>query len=85
MLRQCAGQVFRCGIQTGRSERSPAGDLHGALRPLRVKQMAAVLEPTKVAELLRAIDGYSGQPLTRAALALSALLFQRPGNIRQME
>jgi hypothetical protein len=47
--------------------------------------MAAVLEPTKVAELLRAIDGYSGQPMTRAALALSALLFQRPGNIRQME
>jgi integrase len=84
-LRQCAGQVFRYGIQTGRSERSPAGDLHGALKPIRVKHMAAVLEPAKVGELLRAIDGYAGQPITRAALALSALLFQRPGNIRQME
>ncbi|MDO8699229.1 MAG: site-specific integrase, partial [Rhodoferax sp.] len=30
-------------------------------------------------------EGYSGQPMTRAALALSALLFPRPGNIRQME
>jgi hypothetical protein len=35
--------------------------------------------------LLRAIASYEGQPLTRAALELSALLFQRPGNIRQME
>lgn len=84
-LRQTAGQVFRYGIQTGRCERSPVGDLHGALRPLVVKHMAAVLEPTKAGELLRAIYGYTGQPMTRAALQLSALLFQRPGNIRQME
>lgn len=84
-LRQTAGQVFRYGIQTGRCERSPAPDLHGALRPLRVKHMAAVLEPKKVGELMRSIDSYAGQPATRAALRLSALLFQRPGNIRAME
>lgn len=28
---------------------------------------------------------YIGYPITRVALALSALLFQRPGNIRQFE
>ena len=84
-LRQTAGQVFRYGVQTGRCERSPVNDLHGALKPIVVKHMAAVLEPAKAGELLRAIDGYSGQPMTKAALALSALLFQRPGNIRQME
>lgn len=84
-LRQTAGQVFRYGIQTGRCERNPVADLHGALKPIVVKHMAAVLEPLKVGELLRAIDAYTGQPATRAALALSALLFQRPGNIRQME
>lgn len=84
-LRQSAGQVFRYGIQTGRCERNPVTDLHGALKPLVVKNMAAVLEPAKVGELLRAIYGYSGQPMTRTALQLSALLFQRPGNIRQME
>ncbi len=44
-----------------------------------------MLEPAKAGELLRAIDGYTGQPMTRAALLLSALLFQRPGNIRAME
>lgn len=84
-LRQTAGQVFRYAVQTGRAERSPAADLHGALQPVTVKHMAAILEPAKVGELLRAIDGYSGQPITRAALQLSALLFQRPGNIRSME
>ena len=85
ILRQSAGQVFRYGIQTGRCERSPVPDLQGALKPVMVTHMAAVLEPVKVGELMRAIDGYTGQPITRAALQLSALLFQRPGNIRAME
>lgn len=84
-LRQTVGQVFRYGIQTGRCERNPATDLQGALKPVTTKHMAAILEPTQVGALLRAIDAYTGQPMTRAALALSALLFQRPGNIRQME
>lgn len=84
-LRQTAGQVFRYGIQTGRCERSPSQDLQGALKPVTTKNLAAILEPAKVGSLLRAIDAYSGQPMTRAALALSAFLFQRPGNVRQME
>lgn len=84
-LRQTAGQVFAYGIQTGRCERNPAHDLNGALQPVVVKHMAAILEPVKVGELLRAFDAYTGQPVTKAALQLSALLFQRPGNIRAME
>ena len=84
-LRQTAGQVFRYGVATGRCERNPAPDLHGALQPIIVKHMAAVLEPAAAASLLRAIWTYEGHPLTRAALKLSALTFQRPGNIRHME
>ena len=84
-LRQWSGQVFRHGIATGRCERNPAPDLHGALVPITVKHMSAVLEPQKAGELMRAITTYTGQPATRAALQLSALLFQRPGNIRQMQ
>ena len=83
-LREYSGQVFRYGIATGRCERDPAGALRGALRPAMVKHAAAVLEPVQAGDLLRAINAYSGQPSTRAALALSALLFQRPGNIRAM-
>jgi integrase len=47
--------------------------------------MSAIVEPDKVSDLMRAIAGYHGQPVTRTALLLSALLFQRPGNMRQME
>jgi integrase len=84
-LRQTAGQVLRYGVATGRCDRNPAADLQGTLKPLRVKHMAAVLDPVKAGALMRDIAGYSGQPLTRGALLLSALLFQRPGNIRAME
>ena len=84
-LRQTAGQVFRYAVATGRCDRNPAPDLHGALQPIIVKHMSVVLEPAAAASLLRAIWAYEGQPLTRAALKLSALLFQRPGNIRHME
>jgi integrase len=84
-LREYAGQVFRYGIATGRCERNPAADLRGALAPYVEKNMGAVLDPVKVGELLRAMVGYAGHPVTRSALALSALVFQRPGNVREME
>ena len=84
-LRAMAGQVFRYGLQTGRCERNPAADLVGALKPHVAVNFAAVLDPIQAGELLRAMAGYTGQPTTRAALLLSALLFQRPGNVRAMQ
>ncbi len=84
-LQQMAGQVFRYGIQTGYCEHNPAGDLKGALKPHVAKHFSAVLDPLEAGGLLRAIDGYTGQPATLAAMQLSALFFQRPGNIRAME
>jgi integrase len=84
-LQQMAGQVFRYGIQTGYCERNPAGDLKGALKPHVAKHFSAVLDPVEAGGLLRAIDGYTGQTTTLAAMQLSALFFQRPGNIRAME
>lgn len=84
-LREFAGQVFKYGIRTGKCDRNPAHDLIGAFKAHTVRHAAAVLTPARVGELLRAIDGYQGQPSTRAALLLSALLFQRPGNIRALQ
>jgi integrase len=84
-IRQACGQIMRYGVQTGRCDRNPATDLSGALKPVRTRHMGALLDPSSVGELLRDIDGFTGQPTTRAALKLSALLFQRPGNIRAME
>lgn len=84
-IQQSCGQVFRYGVSTGRCERNPAADLRGALRPVLVKHMAAVTEPKELGDLLRTIDEYQGSPFTRAALQISALVFQRPGNIRAMK
>lgn len=84
-VQQMAGQVFRSAVQSGYVESNPIPDLKGALQPHIAEHFSAVLEPVKAGELLRAMDNYSGQPATRAALQLSALLFQRPGNIRAME
>lgn len=83
-LQQMAGQVFRYAVQTGRIEQNPVPDLKGALKPHVPKHFAAVIEPVAVGGLLRSIEGYSGSPVTQAALKLSALFFQRPGNIRAM-
>lgn len=84
-LQQMAGQVFRYAVQTDRITHNPIPDLKGALKPHFAKHFSAVLDPRRAGELLRAIDSYTGQPATRAALRLSPLLFQRPGNIRAME
>ena len=82
---QNAGQVFRYAVATGRAERNCAGDLRGALAPVKESHYASVTEPKAVGELLRAIEGYQGDAVTRAALKLAPLVFVRPGELRRAE
>jgi integrase len=82
---QACGQVFRYAIATGRAERDPTPDLRGALKPVLVQHMAAITDPKRVGELLRAIKDYKGMPITRAALQLAPLVFVRPGELRKAE
>ena len=84
-LNQSCGQVFRYGIATGRCERDPGADLRDALTPIRQKHHAAITDPRRVGELLRAMADYRGMPTTRAALQLAPLVFQRPGELRNAE
>lgn len=81
--RSDAGQVFRFAVAEGKAERDVAGDLSDALEPKIVKHLAAVTEPAKVAELLRALDGYSGSIIVECALKLAPLVFVRPGELRK--
>lgn len=82
---QNAGQVFRYAIATGRAKRNPATDLVGALSPVVKTSFPTITDPAKIAELLRAIDGYQGTLETRCALRLAPLVFVRPGELRQAE
>lgn len=84
-IKYSCGQVFRYAIQTDRCERNPAADLSDALPEVVVAHHAAVTDPKRVGELLRAIDVYQGHAVTRAALRLASLVFQRPGELRRAE
>lgn len=79
------GQVFRYAIAHGLASRDPTADLRGALAPIVRTSRAAITDPSKVGALLRALDGYAGQHVTRCALRLAPLLFVRPGELRAME
>ena len=84
ILQNC-GQVMRYAIATGRADRNPVADLKGALTTAEGRHHAAITDPLALGGLLRAIEGYSGDPVTRAALKLSGLLFVRPGELRHAE
>ena len=79
------GQVFRYAVATGRAERDPSGDLKGAIPPAQGKHMAATTDPKRLAEILRALDGYEGTLIVKCALRLAPLLFVRPGELRKAE
>lgn len=84
-IRAFASRVFRYGVATTRCKTDPAALLVGALIAPRVKNHAALTDPQEVGELLRAIDGYEGQPSTHYALSLAPHVFVRPGELRQAE
>lgn len=78
-------QVFRYAVATGRADGDPTADLRGALAPVSVTNRAALTDPRQVGDLLRAIDSYTGQPATIAALKLAPMVFLRPGELRAAE
>lgn len=85
LLRSFISRVFRFAVATARADRDPAQLLVGALITPKVKHFAAITDPTQLGGLLRAIDDYQGDPAVMHALKLTPHVFQRPGEIRQME
>lgn len=82
---QLAGAVFRHAIVTGRLSSDPTRDLRGGLAKRKVTNYAAIVDPEGVGQLMKAIDGFHGQPLTKLALQLSPHVFVRPGELRTAE
>jgi integrase len=83
--RSFASRVFRYAVATGRCTSDPAQLLQGALISPKARNYAAILEPTKLGQLLRAIEGFSGSPVTMAALRIAPHVFVRPGELRHAE
>ncbi len=84
-LRSFASRIFRYAVATGRATVDPAQPLAGALVSPIAKHHAAITHAVAFGALLRSIEVYGGQPVTKLALRFSAHVFQRPGEIRQAE
>lgn len=83
--KRVAGQIMRYAVGLGLAERDPSLDLKDALVIAKANHRAAITDPKELRKILISIDGYTGTPEIRAALRLTPMLFQRPGEIRQME
>ena len=78
-------QVFRYAVATGRIKSDPSRDLRGALPPFKGTHLAATTEPKRLAEILRAMDGYQGTLPVICAMRLAPLVFVRPGELRHAQ
>lgn len=84
-LRAVIGQVFRYAIATAKAENDPTYGLKGALITPTVTHRAAFTDWAGFGNLVSAVWSYSGSVETRIALKLMALLYPRPGELRQAE
>ena len=93
-VRQLCGQIWRYALAARSELKHPvtgmglfdiSRDLKGALKKTEKKHLAGIKDPAQVGALLRAIDGFIGQPVTAFALKLGPLTFVRPGELRRME
>lgn len=82
---QAAGQVFRYAMALELIAADPSSNLYEAMaaKP-KTRHFSTITDSAELGNLLLAMDGYTGSPAVKAALLLSPLLFQRPGEIRQM-
>lgn len=83
-VKSILSNVFKYAIATGRAVRNPAADLGAALKTTVKGHHPAIVEPVRFGQLLRDIDTYAGSNITRAALQIHALTFQRPNEVSSM-
>jgi integrase len=83
-VREAVQHVFQYSVDVGTLDpaRNFVNNRTGGLPAPRARHYAAITEPEKLGQLLRDIRAYGGNVITRAALQLSPLLFQRPGQLR---
>ncbi|WP_341540342.1 MULTISPECIES: tyrosine-type recombinase/integrase [Methylomonas] len=84
-LRSDISGAFAYAIAHGFTDYDPAQAVGAQIPAQKVTHNAAITDPKEVGQLLRDITDYQGTFVVQTALRLSPYLFQRPGEIRQME
>ncbi|QDH33722.1 integrase arm-type DNA-binding domain-containing protein [Porphyrobacter sp. YT40] len=80
--RSFASRVFRYGAATGRCTTDPTAILKGALLTPQARHYAAILEPEKLGELLRAIDAFECYLSKSFPVRLMQVFADEDGNLR---
>jgi integrase len=80
-VQQRASMIFRYAIATGRCERDPVADLHGAFTSPTRHNYAALGQKDLPAFFAKLAE-YDGEPTTKLAIRLLALTFVRTGELR---
>ena len=76
--------IFSYAIVHDLTDYDPSQPVKKQIPAQKVKHRAAIIDPTKVGQLLRDISNYNGTFVVQSAFRISPLLFQRPGEIRQL-
>jgi integrase len=84
-IKSIVGEIYAFAIASDRADTNIALHLKGALAPSVEKHMATITEPKEIAGLLRAIDSYSGEMVTKCALKLTPFVMLRPAELRSSE
>lgn len=83
-VREAVQHVYQYAVDIGALEpaRNFVNKNTGGLPPPRSRHFAAITDPEKLGRLMRDIQEYNGAFITRCALRLAPMMFQRPGQIR---
>jgi hypothetical protein len=73
---------MRHGVALGHTERDGAADLGDVLAPVQSEKYAALTKPAEIAEHMKAIHLYGGDPSMCYCLRILSLVFTRPGELR---
>ena len=76
--------VFSYAIVHDFTDYDPSQPVAKQIPAQKVRHRAAIIDPTLVGQLLRDIGNYRGTFVVQSAFRISPLLFQRPGEIRQL-
>jgi integrase len=79
------GMIFKYAIVYEYTKRDVTIELHGALPTVKGGHHAAPTTNKDLAPLLRAIEGFEGSFVVKAALQLLPMFFCRPGELRAAE
>ena len=78
-------RLYGFAIASGYAQHNPAAEAGSALYRRKPRRRATILAPSRIGELLKAIDSYEGGTSAKYMLRIMPLVFVRPDELRKAE